>query len=170
MSATDNLVTANESYVAAFRGARPRSPKLCMAIVECMDTRLDTFGALGLDIGDAHIIRNAGGLVTIDVLRSLAISQHDLGTREVVVLHHTDCGMTGFDDVAFRARLERESGERPTWDVPGFTDVERQLAESITRIRTCEWLPHRDDVRGFVYDVSTARITEVDTAGGARPA
>lgn len=157
----DHIVHANEIYTASFPGARPVRPKLRLAIIECMDSRIDTFGALGLLIGDAHIIRNGGGLVTDDVLRSLAISQRKLGTREVVIMHHTDCGMTGFDDTEFRATLEAESGETPTWDVPGFTDPAAQIRESLERIRTCKWIPHRDEVRGFVFDVKTAKITEV---------
>jgi carbonic anhydrase len=161
MSVIDHLVHANTSYVSSFPGARPVRPKLRLTIIECMDSRIDTFGALGLEIGDAHIIRNGGGLITQDVLRSLAISQHKLGTREVVIMHHTDCGMTGFDDAAFRASLEAESGETPQWDVPGFTDPAAQIRESLDRVRNCKWIPHRDDVRGFVFDVTTAKITEV---------
>ena len=114
-----------------------------------------------LDIGDAHIIRNAGGLPTDDVLRSLAISQRYLGTTEVLILHHTDCGMHGFDDTAFRATLAAESGTEPPWDVPGFTDIEAKVRESLEIVRSCGWIPHRDLVRGFVYDVETAKITEV---------
>jgi carbonic anhydrase len=126
-----------------------------------MDSRIDTFGALGLKIGDAHILRNAGGLATPDVLRSLAISQRKLGTREIVLMHHTECGMHNFDDVQFRADLAAESGEAPPWNVPGFTDVEAQVRESLQRIRDCKWIPHRDELRGFVFDVATARISEV---------
>ncbi|MGI8760713.1 MAG: beta-class carbonic anhydrase [Jatrophihabitantaceae bacterium] len=161
MSAIDHLIHANENYAASFPGPRPQRPKLRMTVIECMDSRLDTFGALGLQVGDAHIIRNAGGLITDDVLRSLAISQRALGTREVVILHHTDCGMHGFDDAAFRSALAGESGVEPGWDVPGFTDVEAQVRESLVLVRECAWLPHREEVRGFVFDVATARIEEV---------
>ncbi|MEO8888902.1 MAG: carbonic anhydrase [Jatrophihabitantaceae bacterium] len=161
MSATDHLVHANAGYVASFPGARPKRPKLRMAIIECMDSRLDTFAALGLEIGDAHIIRNAGGIITDDVLRSLAISQRAIGTREVVILHHTDCGMHAFDDAAFRTELAAESGQTPPWDVPGFTDIGAKVRESITTVRECGWIPNRDEVRGFVFDVATAQITEV---------
>lgn len=161
MSATDHIAHANAKYVETFPGARPVRPKLRLTIIECMDSRIDTFGALGLEIGDAHIIRNAGGLITPDVLRSLAISQRRLGTREIMVLHHTNCGMHGFDDVAFRAELAAESGEEPQWDVPGFTDEKAQVRESLDKIRNCAWIPYRDDLRGFVFDVATARITEV---------
>ncbi|MDT4933485.1 MAG: carbonic anhydrase [Pseudonocardiales bacterium] len=161
MSAIDHLIHANDNYVATFPGPRPLRPKLRMTVIACMDSRLDLFGALGLDIGDAHLIRNAGGIVTDDVLRSLALSQRSLGTREVVLIHHTECGMLGFDDDAFRAELTAESGEEPPWRVPGFTDVYADMRESIARVRSCKWIPYREDVRGFVFDVATARIDEV---------
>lgn len=167
MSAIDHLVHANDAYVARFPGARPLRPKLQLAVVACMDSRLDLFGALGLDIGDAHLIRNAGGMVTDDVLRSLALSQRSLGTRAVVIIHHTECGMNGLDDGAFRAELAAESGLRPRWDVPGFTDVRVQMAESIRAVKQCPWLPHRDEVRGFVFDTATARLDEVELGGPA---
>jgi carbonic anhydrase len=127
-----------------------------------MDSRLDLFGALGLDIGDAHLIRNAGGIPTDDALRSLALSQRYLGTREIVIIHHTNCGMDGFDDAAFRAELAAESGEEPPWRVDGFTDLYEDTRRSVRWVRDCGWLPHRDDVRGFVFDVATARLTEVE--------
>ena len=161
MSAIEHLIHANKLYTAGFPGPRPLQPKLGLAVVTCMDSRLDLFGALGLDIGDAHLLRNAGGVVTDDVLRSLAISQRKLGTREIVLVHHTNCGMDNFDDDAFRAELEGESGLRPEWDVPGFSDVRADVLQSIERVRACPWLPHRDDVRGFVFDVATASIDEV---------
>jgi carbonic anhydrase len=157
----DHLLHSNTEYIKTFPGPRPKEPKLRTTVIECMDSRIDTFGALGLDIGDAHIIRNAGGMITDDVLRSLAISQRALGTREVVVLHHTDCGMTGFDDAQFRADLAAETGRTPTWDVPGFTDIEARLRESLAAVRDCGWIAFRDEVRGFVFDVATAQLTEV---------
>jgi carbonic anhydrase len=168
MSAIDHLIHANEQYVRSFPGARPLRPKLRMTVIACMDSRLDLFGALGLEIGDAHLIRNAGGIVTDDVLRSLAISQRSLGTQEVVLIHHTECGMLDFDDEAFRAELTAASGEQPPWRVPGFTDVYANMRESIGRVKSCGWIAHREDVRGFVFDVATARIDEVSwpTAGG----
>ena len=126
-----------------------------------MDSRLDLFGALGLDIGDAHLIRNAGGIPTDDVLRSLALSQRALGTREIVIIHHTQCGMDGFDDAAFRRDLAIESGVTPTWSVEGFTDVDEAMRTSIRTVRECPWLPHRDSVRGFVFDVATAELREI---------
>jgi carbonic anhydrase len=160
MSAIDHLVHANAQYAAAFPGPRPVRPRLRLAVVTCMDSRLDLFGALGLDIGDAHLIRNAGGIPTDDVLRSLAISQRKLGTREVVVIHHTECGMDGFDDDAFRRELTAESGAEPSWHVEGFTDLYADTRKSVATIRTCTWIPFRDDVRGFVFDVATAKLTE----------
>jgi carbonic anhydrase len=126
-----------------------------------MDSRLDLFGALGLEIGDAHLIRNAGGIPTDDALRSLALSQRALGTREIMLIHHTQCGMEGFDDEAFRAELTADSGEEPPWRVPGFTDVYEDTRRSVQTVRECKWLLHRDEVRGFVFDVATAKITEV---------
>jgi carbonic anhydrase len=161
MSAIDHLLHANKTYAATFPGPRPLRPKLRMAIIACMDSRLDLFGALGLDIGDAHLIRNAGGLPTEDVLRSLALSQRSLGTREVVLIHHTECGMQGFDDAAFRAELAGETGDEPPWDVPGFTDIRATMLRSVDVVRQCRWIPHREDVRGFVFDIATARIDEV---------
>lgn len=161
MSAIDHLVHANETYRLTFPGARPLRPKLRLAIVACMDSRLDLFGALGLEIGDAHLIRNAGGMITPDVLRSLALSQRAMGTREIVVIHHTECGMNSLDDAAFRAELASESGLEPHWDVPGFVDVRTQVADSVHALRECPWLPHREDVRGFVFDTSTAIVEEV---------
>jgi carbonic anhydrase len=161
MSAIDHLVHANATYTATFPGARPLRPKLRLAVVACMDSRLDLFGALGLDIGDAHLIRNAGGIPTDDVLRSLALSQRSLGTREIVVIHHTQCGMDGFDDDAFRAELAAETGVQPPWRVEGFTDMEEDVRRSVRTVRECPWLPHREDVRGFVFDVATATVTEV---------
>jgi carbonic anhydrase len=161
MSAADEVLLANDSYAAGFPGPRPVRPGRHLAVVACMDSRLDLFAALGLAVGDAHVIRNAGGIATEDVLRSLAISQRLLGTREIVLVHHTECGMLDFDDAGFRAQLRAESGQEPPWDVPGFTDVEADVRSSLERVRGCGWLPHRDAVRGFVFDVATGRISEV---------
>jgi carbonic anhydrase len=161
MSAIDHLVQANDHYVLSFPGPRPLPPKLRLAVLACMDSRLDLFGALGLDIGDAHVIRNAGGIPTDDALRSLALSQRKLGTREVVVIHHTDCGMDGFDDEQFRRELAAETGAPPPWRVDGFTDLYEDTRRSVQTVRSCKWVPYREDVRGFVFDVATAKITEV---------
>jgi carbonic anhydrase len=161
MSAIDHLLHSNELYAGTFPGPKPLRPKLRLAVIACMDSRMDLFGALGLEIGDAHLIRNAGGLPTDDALRSLALSQRALGTREVVLIHHTQCGMQNFDDTAFRAQLAAESGLAPTWDVPGFSDVQERMRSSLATVRECGWLPHRDDVRGFIFDIATARLAEV---------
>ncbi len=162
MSAIDRLAEANARYLPDFPGPLPAPPALRLAVLACMDARLALLDGLGLRIGDAHLIRNAGGIATPDALRSLAISQRELGTREVAVIGHTECGMSNFDDASFRARLAAETGQQPDWDVPGFTDVAASVAESVARIRDCGWLPHRDLVRGFVYDVRTGQITGLD--------
>ena len=167
MSVIDRLVAANAEYTVGFPGPRPLEPQLRLAVVACMDSRLALFGALGLSIGDAHLIRNAGGLATPDVLRSLAISQRKIGTREIAVIHHTNCGMFNFDDDVFRADLAAETGQEPDWRVPGFTDLEQGVRDSVRRVKECPWLPHRDSVRGFVFDVGTAQITEVDPGPGS---
>jgi carbonic anhydrase len=160
-SAIDSLLIANRRYVRDFPGPRPLRPALRLAVVSCMDSRLDLFGALGLAIGDAHLIRNAGGMVTDDVLRSLAISQRVLGTQEIAVIHHTECGMFNFDDVEFRYRLAKESGVEPRWRVPGFTDLEADVRDAVKRITDSVWLPHRNSVRGFIFDVASAEMSEV---------
>lgn len=161
MSVIDDALDANERYVATFAGARPGRPRLRLAVLTCMDARLDLLGALGLEIGDAHMIRNAGGIPTDDALRSVAISQRALGTREIMVIQHTECGMDGFDDGAFRAALAQETGHEPPWDVPGFTDLHQDVRRYLRTVRACPWLPHRDAVRGFVYNVASATLTEV---------
>jgi carbonic anhydrase len=170
MSVIDDLLPANQAYVQTFPGPRALRPRLRLAVVACQDSRLDLFGALGLEVGDAHLMRNAGGLPTDDVLRSLAISQRRLGTREIVVIHHTECGMSGFDDVAFRAELTADSGVEPRWDVPGFGDLRAAVRKSLDVVRACSWLPYRDAVRGFTFDVATGHLEEVLTllpaAGG----
>lgn len=136
-------------------------PRLRLAVVACMDARLDLLDGLGLRLGDAHILRNAGGIPTDDVLRSLAISQRELGTREIAVIHHTKCGMDGFDDDAFRYRLISETSHFPTWRVPGFTDLRADVRRSVATVQKCAFLPYRDEVRGFVLDVATGRLEEV---------
>lgn len=165
MTAIDQLVHENERYAAGFSGSPPSRPRLRLAIVSCMDTRLDLLAALGLEIGDAHLLRNGGGLLTDDVLRSLAISQRALGTREIAIIHHTHCGMSDFDDEAFRSDLTKETGQEPSWRVPGFDDVHAQALRSLKIARDCGWLAHRDSVRAFVFDVDTGRLTEVGAEG-----
>jgi carbonic anhydrase len=160
MNAIDQAVLNNQRYVATFPGPRPQQPKLRLAIVSCMDSRLDLFGALGLQVGDAHLLRNAGGLPTDDMLRSLAISQRKLGTREIAIIHHTNCGMDDFDDEAFRSELAIETDQRPPWNTPGFHDVHAQARRSLDLVRSCGWLPHRDAVRAFVFDVDRGLLIE----------
>jgi carbonic anhydrase len=155
----------------AFAGSRPAGhqsiePRLRLAIVACMDSRLDVFAALGLGPGEAHVLRNAGGVVSDDVIRSLAISQRRLGTREVMLIHHTDCGMQKITDDGFRTELMETSGLAPAFAIESFTDVDADLRQSILRVRRSAFLPHRDRVRGFVYDVDDHRLREVVVDGG----
>jgi len=137
-------------------------PSRQLAIVTCMDSRLDVFAALGLDHGEAHVLRNAGGVITDDVIRSLAISQRRLGTREVMLIHHTDCGMQKVTDDGFRSELQQETGVAPAFAIESFVDVDEDVRQSIRRVRRSDFIPHRDRVRGFVYDVDTHRLREVD--------
>jgi carbonic anhydrase len=162
MSVTDRLVAnATEYAKKPLPADKPVQPGLNVAVVACMDTRLDLFGVLGLEIGDAHFLRNAGGVVTSDVIRSLAISQRKLGTREILVIHHTECGMLTITDYDFKAELEADTGLRPEWAVEALTDTEADLRQSVARVKASPYLPHRDNVRGFVYDVRTHQLHEV---------
>jgi carbonic anhydrase len=159
---TDDLVEHARLRAASFEPAEqtPR-PKRHVAVVACMDARLDLFGILGLQPGDAHLIRNAGGVATDDVIRSLAISQRKLGTVEIVLVHHTDCGMLTFTEDEFRAEMLDETGMRPAWAAEAFTDLDADVRNSMARIRTSPFLPHRDRVRGFVYHVESGELREV---------
>ena len=139
-------------------------PSLKLAIVTCMDSRLDVFSALGLKDGEAHILRNAGGVITDDVVRSLAISQRLLGTESVMVIHHTDCGMQKITDDGFRAELQATTGMAPAFAIESFTDVEADVRQSVARLRHSMFVPHRDQIRGFVYDVDIHALTEIDCA------
>ncbi|GAA2961573.1 carbonic anhydrase [Streptomyces enissocaesilis] len=159
---TDRLVEANRRYAADFRDpGMDARPVLRVAVVACMDARLDLHGALGLELGDCHTIRNAGGVVTDDVIRSLTISQRALGTRSVILVHHTNCGLESLTE-DFRHELEAEVGQRPSWAVESFRDVEQDVRQSMQRVRTSPFLPHTDDVRGFVFEVSTGLLREID--------
>ncbi|MFB3814109.1 MAG: beta-class carbonic anhydrase [Terriglobales bacterium] len=165
MSITDDLLRNNQSYVQKFdKGELAMPPARKVAIVACMDARLTIEPMLGLNTGDAHIIRNAGGIVTEDVLRSLIISQQLLGTQEVIIINHTDCGMLTFKDDELRERLQRETGKLPV--VPSqfhaFPDVQRNVREQVLKLRTHPWIPQGVSVRGFVYDVKTGRLSEVE--------
>jgi carbonic anhydrase len=158
----DDLLERNRRFADGFGDAGlDVRPALELAIVTCMDSRLDVFAALGLENGQAHVLRNAGGVVTDDMIRSLAISQRRLGTKAVTLVHHTDCGMQLITDAGFRAELEEASGAAPTFAIESFTDVEESVRQSIERVRSSPFLPYREQVRGFVYDVDTGRLTEV---------
>jgi carbonic anhydrase len=161
MSATDELLANNERYAAAFGGGMPLPPSRHLAVVACMDARVNVYCALGLGEGEAHVIRNAGGAVTDDTIRSLAISQRLLGTNEIVLIHHTDCGMLTFTDDAFRASIEQETGIRPAWAAEAFADLDEDVRQSIARIKASPFIPRKDSVRGFVLDVTTGRLREV---------
>ncbi|MEV6649768.1 carbonic anhydrase [Streptomyces sp. NPDC051219] len=159
---TDRLVEANRRYASAFRDpGMDAHPVLKVAVVACMDARLDLHAALGLELGDCHTIRNAGGVVTDDTIRSLTISQRALGTRSVILIHHTNCGLESLTE-DFRHELEDEVGQRPAWAVEAFRDVEQDVRQSMQRVRTSPFLPHTDDVRGFVFDVTTGLLREID--------
>jgi len=165
MSVTDQLLNNAERYAADFtKGELPMPPAKHVAVVACMDARLNPFGVLGLQEGDAHVIRNAGGVVTDDVIRSLAISQRLLGTREIILIHHTDCGMLTFKDDAVKAQIEADTGLRPPFALEAFADVEQDVKQSMARIAASPFVPHKDQVRGFVYDVQVGRLREVGVA------
>jgi carbonic anhydrase len=162
MSVTDELLKNNEEYAASFDKAElPLPPGKKLAVVACMDARLDPNGALGLQEGDAHVIRNAGGVVTDDEIRSLAISQRLLGTEEIILIHHTDCGMLTFTDEEFKESIREETGIKPEWAAEAFSDLEGDVRQSIARIKASPFIPKKDSVRGFVYDVHTGRLNEV---------
>jgi carbonic anhydrase len=162
MSATDDVLTNNAEYAEQFDGAGlPAPPARKLVVVTCMDARIDVHAVLGLSDGDAHVLRNAGGVVTDDTIRSLAISQRMLGTEEVMLVHHTKCGMQSFTDEEFARELERETGVAPEWAPGAFADLERDVRESIARVKASPFVPNTDAVRGFVYDVETGRLAEV---------
>jgi len=168
MPVTDDLLDRAQRYRDAFtKGELPLPPALGVAVVACMDARLNPYGLLGLAEGDAHVIRNAGGAVTADVLRSLAISQRLLGTREIVLIHHTDCGMLTFTDDEFKAAIQAETGIRPLWAAEAFTDLDADVAQSVARILADPFIPHKESVRGFVYDVHTGALREVPAGAGS---
>jgi len=162
MTVTEELLAAAEAYRAGFdKGDLPMPPARHVAVVACMDARLNPYGLLGLTEGDAHVIRNAGGVVTDDVLRSLTISQRLLGTREIVLIHHTDCGMLTFRDDEFKDGIEAETGQRPRWAAESFPDVAADVRQSLARIHADPFIPDTTAVRGFVYDVATGALDEV---------
>jgi carbonic anhydrase len=162
MSVTDELVNNNAAYADAFTaGDLPMPPAKGVAVVACMDARLNVHGLLGLREGDAHVIRNAGGVVTDDAIRSLLISQRLLGTREIILVHHTDCGMLTFHDDEVKAAVEADTGLRPPFALEAFGDLDDDVRQSIRRIKASPFVPHTDSVRGFVYDVGTGKLREV---------
>jgi carbonic anhydrase len=162
MSATDDLLQNNEAYAASFdKGDLPMPPAKKVAVVACMDARVNPFGILGLQEGDAHVIRNAGGVVTDDEIRSLSISQRLLGTEEIILIHHTDCGMLTFTDDEFKRSVQDDVGIKPTWAAEAFADLDEDVRQSIARIKASPFIPRKDSVRGFVYEVETGRLREV---------
>jgi carbonic anhydrase len=161
MSATDDLTANNLRYAGSFQAEPPGRPSRAVAVVACMDARMDVYALLGLAPGEAHVIRNAGGAVTEDVLRSLTVSQRHLGTAEVMLIHHTRCGMQAFTDDSFKSEIVADTGIKPAWATEAFTDVDADVLQSIARVRACPFLPHTSGVRGFVYDVATGLLREV---------
>jgi carbonic anhydrase len=161
VTSTDELVANNERYAAQFAGPMPAPPAKRLAVLTCMDARLDLFGILGLVNGDAHIIRNAGGVVTDDAIRSLAISQRLLGTEEIVLVHHTECGLLRISDEQFTEAIRDDVGIEPPWTAEAFADLDEHLRQSVARVKASPFLPKRESVRGFVFDVATGRLTEV---------
>jgi carbonic anhydrase len=162
VSVTDELLQNAENYAASFdKGDLPLPPAKHVAVLACMDARLNPYGLLGLKEGDAHVIRNAGGVVTADELRSLAISQRLLGTTEIILIHHTGCGMLTFTDDEFKASIQAELGVKPAWAAESFTDLDEDVRQSIKRILDDPFIPVKDSVRGFVYEVETGRLREV---------
>src|ERR687896_463141 len=162
MSVTDELLRNNEAYAESFeKGDLPLPPARGVAVVACMDARLDVHKIFGLEEGDAHVIRNAGGVITDDEIRSLAISQRLLGTSEIILIHHTDCGMLTFTDDELKAQIQEDVGVKPHFSMESFSDLEEDVRQSIQRIQTSPFVPHKDSVRGFVYEVETGRLREV---------
>jgi carbonic anhydrase len=161
MTATDDLLANNDRYAEGFSGPLPLPPSKHVAVVACMDARLNVYGILGLADGEAHVIRNAGGVVTDDEIRSLTISQRLLGTQEIILIHHTDCGMLTFTDDDFKASILADTGIKPEWAVEAFPDLDEDVRQSINRIKASPFIPHKDSVRGFVFDVATGKLSEV---------
>lgn len=163
MSAIDEFLANNQSYAASFdKGSLEMPPAKQIAVVACMDARLETGVLLGLVEGDAHVIRNAGGVVSDDVIRSLTISQRLLGTREIMLIHHTDCGMLTFTDAELKKQILDDTGLTPPFSMEAFSDVDADVRQSMARVKASPYLPFKDEVRGFVYDIETGQLREVD--------
>ena len=161
MSVTDELLANNRRYAETFDGPLPLPPARGVAVVACMDARINVYAILGLAEGDAHVIRNAGGVATDDAIRSLAISQRLLGTREVILIHHTDCGMLTFTDDDFKAAIQADTGIKPPWAAEAFSDLNEDVRQSVARVKASPFIPHTGAVRGFVFDVATGQLDEV---------
>ena len=161
MSVTDELLENNARYAESFSGPLPLPPARKLAVVACMDARIDVYRVLGLNEGESHVIRNAGGVVTDDEIRSLAISQRLLGTEEIILIHHTDCGMLTFTDDAFKQSIQDETGIKPEWAAESFNDLDTDVRQSIARIKANPFVPKKDSIRGFVFDVATGKLNEV---------
>jgi carbonic anhydrase len=162
MTATDEYLANNARYAETFSGPLPMPPSAHLAVVACMDARLNVYAILGLGDGEAHVIRNAGGVIADDEIRSLAISQRLLGTREIILIHHTDCGMLTFTDDAFKQSIQDETGIKPPWAAESFSDLDVDVRQSIARIKASPFVPHKDAIRGFVFDVATGKLNEVN--------
>ena len=163
MSVTEELLQNNTAYAESFeKGDLPLPPARGVAVVACMGARLDVHKILGLEEGDAHVIRNAGGVITDDEIRSLTISQRLLGTREIILIHHTDCGMLTFSDDELKAQIHEEVGVKPHFSMESFSDLEEDVRQSMARIEASPFIPHKESVRGFIYEVETGRLREVN--------
>ena len=161
MSVTDEYLANNARYAESFSGPLPMPPARQVAVIACMDARLNVYAILGLGDGEAHVIRNAGGVVTDDEIRSLAISQRLLGTTEIILIHHTDCGMLTFTDDDFKRSIQDDTGIKPAWSAEAFGDLDEDVRQSIARIKASPFVPNQDSVRGFVFDVATGKLNEV---------
>ncbi|MGX1774406.1 beta-class carbonic anhydrase [Nocardia brasiliensis] len=161
MTVTDEYLQNNAVYASTFTGPLPLPPAKHVAVVACMDARLNVYGALGIQEGESHVIRNAGGVITADEIRSLAISQRLLGTREIILIHHTDCGMLTFTDDDFKTSIQQDTGIKPEWAAEAFGDLETDVRQSIARIVASPFVVHKDSIRGFIFDVATGKLNEV---------
>jgi carbonic anhydrase len=161
MSVTDEYLANNARYAESFSGPLPMPPARQVAVIACMDARLNVYGMLGLGAGEAHVIRNAGGVVTDDAIRSLAISQRLLGTSEIILIHHTDCGMLTFTDDGFKRSIQDDTGIKPGWAAEAFGDLDEDVRQSVARIKASPFVPNKDSVRGFVFDVATGKLNEM---------
>ncbi|HTZ12407.1 MAG TPA: carbonic anhydrase [Mycobacterium sp.] len=161
MTVTDNYLAHNAEYASSFKGPLPMPPSKHVAVVACMDARLDVYRLLGIHEGEAHVIRNAGGVVTDDAIRSLAISQRLLGTKEIILIHHTDCGMLTFKDDEFKADIQKETGVKPPWAAEAFPDLAEDVKQSMRRIEKSPFVTRHESVRGFIFDVATGKLEEV---------